>query len=239
MILLHYAPGSSHSAAVRIVLAEKGIEHELNRIDMMHFEQHSPDFLEINRHGMVPVLEDGGRPMFESFPILSYLDDMHPDPPLAGNDPRQRYLVNKWGKYVETHIAPHLAIARWKAVKGKVPEMAAAGFANLLPERRALWERAAEGFGTEQLEASTLALVGAGERLAVDLGNNDWVAGESITLADIALFPHLHQFVTLGIPIPAKVEAWLGRMGERASVKSIKDDIWPLAVMGPELGRWG
>ena len=151
MMLLHYAPGSAHSAAVRIALAEKGLEPELHKLDLVRYEQHSPDFLAISPHGTVPVLEHGGRNLFHSAFILEYLDETHPDPPLGGSDARQRYTARKWGKYVETHIAPHLAIARWAALHGKVPVAAADGLANLLPTRRELWLRARQGFDREQL----------------------------------------------------------------------------------------
>ena len=239
MMLLHYAPGSPHSASVRIVLAEKGLEHELHKLDMVRYEQHTPDYLAVNCHGTVPLLEDGGRRLFESFAILEYLDEMHPEPPLGGNDPRQRYQVRKWGKYLETHIAPHLAIARWAALGGKVPAESLAGLGNLLPERAALWQRAVEGFGRDQLAVSTRAMVTAGERLAADLAGNEWLCGESFTLGDIAVFPHLAQFETLGIPYPRALDEWMARVAGRPAVQSISEDLFPVAVMGPEPGRWG
>ena len=240
MMLLHYAPGSAHSAAVRIVLAEKGIEHALHKLDMVRYEQHSPEYLAVNCHGTVPLLEDSGRKLFESFAVLEYLDETHPDPPLAGNDPRQRYTARKWGKYVETHIAPHLAIARWAALHGRVPAVARAGLDNLLPERAALWRRAVEGFGAGQLQASAKAMLTAGNRLAADLdGGKEWLAGDCFTLGDVAVYPHVAQFATLGIPLPDRVSNWLERVAERDSVRSIREDLFPVAVMGPEPGRWG
>ena len=180
MMLLHYAPGSAHSAAVRIALAEKGLEAELHKLDLVHFEQHAPDYVAMNRHGTVPLLEDGAHKLFESFLILEYLDELEPDPPLSGNDPRQRYLARKWGKYVETHVAPHLAIARWAALHGKVPESAVAGLANLLPARRELWLRARHGFDQDQLATSTEAMLTAGRRLAADLAGGEWLCGDSL-----------------------------------------------------------
>ena len=161
MMRLHYAPGSAHSAAVRIVLAEKGVEPELHKLDIVHFEQHSPEYLAVNCHGTVPLLEDNGRKLFESFAILEYLDETYPDPPLIGDDPRKSYIARKWGKYVETHIAPHLAIVRWAALGGRVAAIAQAGLDRLLPERAALWRRALEGFGSDQLEASARAMLAA------------------------------------------------------------------------------
>lgn len=244
MMRLHYAPGSAHSAAVRIALAEKGLEPELHKLDLVHYEQHSPDYLAINCHGAVPMLEDGAHQLFETFAILEYLDESHPEPLLIGRDPRQRYLARKWGKYVETHIAPHLAIARWAALGGRVPEAAVGALANLLPARCALWLRAAKGFDREQLAASTQAMLAAGKRLAAELAGNDgagneWLAGDAFTLGDIAVYPHVAQFETLGLPVPAPVGEWLKRVAERDSVRSIREDLFPVAVMGPEPGRWG
>lgn len=239
MIVLHYAPGSPHSAGVRIMLAEKAIEHELRKVDLITFEQHSHEYLAINCQGMVPALRDGGRVLFESFAILRYLDEIHPQPPLGGAHPRFDYIIDKWGKYLETHIAPQLAIVRWAALKGKVPESALPGLDKLLPERAALWRRAIAGFGAEQIAASTRALVVAGERLAADLADGAWICGGDFTLADIALYPHLAQFGALGIPYPRALDDWLARVAARPSVSAIREDIFPLATMGPEPGRWG
>ena len=239
MMRLHYAPGSAHSAAVRIVLAEKAVEPELNKIDMVRFEQHTAEYLAVNCHGTVPLLEHQERKLFESFAILEYLDETYPAPPLMGESPRQRYLARKGGKYVETHIAPHLAIARWAALGGRMPAAARAGLDRLLPERAALWRRAVEGFGTEQLEASARAMLTAGSRLAADLDGNEWLAGDRFTLGDIAVYPHVAQFCTLGLPLPNEVAGWLSRVAERPSVQSIREDLFPVAVMGPEPGRWG
>jgi glutathione S-transferase len=236
---LHYAPGSAHSASVRIALAEKGLEAELHKLNLVAHEQHRPEFVALNRHGTVPVLEDGGHVLLETFLILEYLEDTHREPPLIGDDPRQRYTARKWGKYVETHIAPHLAIIRWAALGGRVPEAARPGLDRLLPERAALWRWAAEGFGADQLEASTRALLAAGDRLAAALDGKDWLAGDRCTLGDIAVYPHVAQFEALGLAAPPPVAAWLARVADRPSVRAIREDLFPVAVMGPEPGRWG
>lgn len=238
-MLLHYAPGSAHSASVRIALAEKGLEVELHKINLVNYEQHRPPYIAINWHGTVPMLEDQGQMLMETFLVLEYLEDKHPEPPLIGDNPRRRYIARKWGKYVETHIAPHLAITRWAALHGRVPDEAVAGFANLLTARCALWLQAKQGFSREQLAASTQAMLTAGSRLAADLAGNQWLAGDRFTLADIAVYPHVAQFSALGLPVPKVVEDWLARVTARPSVQSIKADLFPVATMGPEPGRWG
>ena len=239
MMRLHFAAGSAHSASVRIALAEKGLEPELHRLNLVHFEQHAPAFVALNRHGAVPVLEDSDHVVIETFLILEYLEDTHPEPPLIGDTPRQRYLARKWGKYVETHLAPHLAIARWAALNGKVPEDAVARLANLHTARCELWLRARGGFDKDQLAVSAQALSIAARRIAADLAENDWLAGDRFSLADIAVYPHLAQFGALGLAVAPPVEAWLKRVAARPSVQAIAGDLFPLATMGPEPGRWG
>jgi glutathione S-transferase len=236
---LHYAPGSAHSASVRIALAEKGLEAELHKLNLVAHEQHRPEFVALNRHGTVPVLEDGGHALLETFLILEYLEDTHPEPPLFGDDPRQRYRARKWGKYVETHIAPNLAIARWAALHGRVPEQAVADLAGLHTARCALWLRARRGFGQDQLAASSQAMLAAAGRVAADLAGQGWLAGDRFTLADIAVYPHVAQFNALGLAVPEAVDAWLARVAARPSVQAIKADLFPVATMGPELSRWG
>ena len=79
----------------------------------------------------------------------------------------------------------------------------------------------------------------AADRLAADLDGNEWLAGARFTLGDIAVYPHLAQFSALGLAVPKPVERWLARVAERPSVQAIRADLFPLAVMGPEPGRWG
>lgn len=235
MIALHHGGATGHSAAVLIALAEKGLEADGRRVDLAAFGQLDPEFLALNPAGQVPVLEFGGHTLTESFLILLWLDESFPNPPLGGSDPAARYRVHKWGKYVETHIAPHLAIWRWVRLGGEIP---LEGIGRLPLERRALWERAAVGFGGEDAIRAEAALMRACERLAADLGGG-WLAGDEYTLADIAAYPHVAQFDALGIDVPRAVEDWLSRVAERPTVRSAADEMLVVPTMGPELSRWG
>jgi hypothetical protein len=85
----------------------------------------------------------------------------------------------------------------------------------------------------------TQAMLTAADRLAADLAGNDWLAGNRFTFADIAVYPHVAQFGALGLALPKAVDEWLARVTERPSVQAIKSDLFPVATMGPELGRWG
>jgi len=241
MIQLYHGGPAGHSASVLMALAEKGLDYESRPLDLAAFEQHGDAFLAINPDGQVPVLDVDGRRLGETFFILVYLDERYPLPALGGNDPKARYNVQKWGKYVETHIAPNVAIMDW-AQRGNAPDSARNGFGRLTPERRALWEKAAAGFGEDEVESARAALVKAAGRIAEDLATGAWLTGDNYTLADIIVFPHAARFADLGIDVPDSVTGWLERVRARPHVRDALGGGGtgiPAATMGPEKGRWG
>jgi glutathione S-transferase len=145
--------------------------------------------------------------------------------------------VEKWGGYVETDIAPNLAIWRWTQLGGEAPS--ADLLARLPQERRALWQRAAAGFTADEIERARLALVNALDRMAADIADGGWLAGGNYTLADIAAYPHIAQFAELEIEVPDPVEEWLTRIAVRPAVREAAGDLKIVATMGPEPGRRG
>ena len=242
MMAIYHGGPSGYSASLLIALAEKGLAYEDHPLDLAAFAQHAPDFLAVNPGGQVPVLREDGRTLTEAFFTLLYLDERYPDPPLGGADPQARYGVQKWGKYVETHIAPNLAIVDW-AARGQTPDDAArAGFERLPAERRALWEQALEGFPAEEVQAARAALAKAADRIGEDLTGSGWLAGDGWSLADIIVFPHAARFAALGITVPAAMADWLERAGQRPAVRQAlgaQGLVAAPATMGPERGRWG
>ena len=122
MIRVHHGGPVGHSAAVLIALAEKGLAYGGQFVDLAEFEQLDPGFLALHPAGQVPVIEADGKVLSESFFMLLWLDEAYPEPPLGGADPRARYLVHKWGKYLETHVAPNLAIWRWAHTGRRGPD---------------------------------------------------------------------------------------------------------------------
>jgi glutathione S-transferase len=88
------APRCPYCARVRIVLAEKGIEHERVEVDLSNRPRW---LLDLNPpSGRVPVLD--GLP--ESSVIMELLEELHPDPPLlpraAADRARARVLVHRF-----------------------------------------------------------------------------------------------------------------------------------------------
>lgn len=90
MITLYDAERCPYCARVRIMLAEKSIEHELVAIDLSD----RPAWLyEKNPLGKVPVIEEDAFVLPESPVIMEYLEERYPEPPLLPRDPAARALA--------------------------------------------------------------------------------------------------------------------------------------------------
>jgi glutathione S-transferase len=90
VITLYDADRCPYCARVRIVLAEKGIEHEVVAIDLSD----RPAWLyEKNPLGKVPVIEEDAFVLPESPVIMEYLEERFPEPALLPRDPAARALA--------------------------------------------------------------------------------------------------------------------------------------------------
>ena len=110
MITIYDAPRCPYCARVRIVLAEKGIEHELVRIDL----DNRPAFIkELNPPaGRVPVLEEDAFVLPESPVINEYLEERYPEPALLAADPGDRALARLRIFRQDELTSPYYALRR-------------------------------------------------------------------------------------------------------------------------------
>ena len=108
---------------VRIYLAEKNLDIPIKEIDLYAGEQKTPEFLAKNPFAGVPILElDDGTVLIETLPIMEYLEELYPDPPLIGTDPVSRALVRSWERRCE--IGVYLTASRMVLSKGDVSDQA-------------------------------------------------------------------------------------------------------------------
>ena len=102
---LYDFPQSPNCRKVRMYLAEKGLSVPLQRINLLAGEQSSPEFLQRNPFGAVPILElDDGTVIPESLVIIEYFEELYPEPPLLGRDPLTRALVRAWERRCELGV---------------------------------------------------------------------------------------------------------------------------------------
>ncbi len=144
----------------RIVLAEKRIEYEFVVDNPNDAASRVPDF---NPLGKVPVLvTDDGASIYDSSVIVEYLDTVSPVGRLIPEPGRQRIQVK-----------------RWEALADGLMD---AAILSVLERRRPAEEQSREWIERQGTKVSQ------GLRAAShDLAERTWCAGDSYTLADIAL----------------------------------------------------
>jgi glutathione S-transferase len=129
----------------RIFIAEKGLQIETVEISILKGEQLLPDFLAINPRATVPVLiTDTGQTLTENIAIATYLEALHPTPPLLGTTPDEKAAVMMWNAIAEQqgglpiaevlrNANPHM---QGRAIPGptnfdQIPELATRGHARV------------------------------------------------------------------------------------------------------------
>ena len=198
-IKLYHDVPSSNSDRVKIALAEKGLVWEGVRVSLARKEQKSPEHLKRNPYGKIPVIDDNGKTLFESCIINEYLDENYPNPPLLPKDP---YLRGR-GRILVDYALNYTHEPYW-ALRGEMMKK----------------ESERNGAVLEEKRGTLRALM---QYLEEALGDQPYFLGE-FGLTDIAIIPRFLRMESYGaLPAPSlpKLNAWLGRMKERPSMKAI------------------
>jgi glutathione S-transferase len=158
---LYYVP-RTRATRPRWLLEEMGIPYDLVRLDPARGETRTPEHLARQPLGHVPVLEDGGKRIFESAAICLYLADQYPEKglmPAAGTI--DRGLVYQWVLFAATELEPPLVALSAEAKKPEAQRDAAT-----IAEARARFH-------------------GAASALEAILSGRPYLLGESFTVADV------------------------------------------------------
>ena len=202
--IVHSIPGSPFGRAVLTTLEEKGARYSFSPLAPGGLR--SPEHLARHPFGRVPVLEHDGFLLYETQAILRYLDRVLPNPALTPADPKraarmdQVMNVNDWYLFqgVANVIVFHRVVG--PRVMGLAPDEAAIEAA--MPKARAVFDE-----------------------LARLLGGQSFFTGETMTLADLLVAPHLGLF-SLAPEWPVLVAphrnlvAWVARMEARPSLQA-------------------
>jgi glutathione S-transferase len=188
--------------AVRMFLAEKGLDVPMVDVDLLAGENRQAAYVAKNPGGQVPALMfDDGRVIGETVAIFEYLDEKHPTPPLVGSTAEERAETRCWQRRIELKITEHL----YNGFRF------AEGLELFRPRMRVLPE-AAEGLkATARDNLAWLEPLMAGRQ---------FVAGDRFTIADIILFAALDFGRGVGQPLdPAlpNLNAWFARVAARPS----------------------
>lgn len=190
---------SPNCQRVKVVLAEKKLPYETVPIDLRKGEQKKADFLKLNPYGKVPVIIDGEAVLYESCIINEYLEERYPNPPLLPKDLAKRAKVRILIDYGLNHLDASYQNIRMETMKDE-------------KERN-----------QETLQGAKRELINLLQRLEREMGDQPYLAGD-FSLLDAAVIPRFLRMEGFGVlPDPSlpRLEKWLQRMKERASVKAI------------------
>lgn len=107
VMTLFSGPLCVHSHRARIVLAEKGITHDVTPVPGERFPE---DLLDLNPYGSVPTLVDRDLVIYYSRVIIEYLDERFPHPPLMPVDPVSRARARLVLTRVESEWYPEVEL---------------------------------------------------------------------------------------------------------------------------------
>lgn len=199
-ITLYHDVPSTNCDRVKIVLAEKELKWDGVWVKLAKREQKSPQHLQRNPYGKIPVIDIDGKMLFESCIINEYLDEIYPNPPLQPKDPylraRGRILIDYFLNYLHD---PYWAL-RGEMIKKNEAER----------DQKIIAETRKE---------VTVRL----QYLEEALGDKPFFLG-AYSLTDIAMLPRFPRLLDYGVLPSAslpKLSAWFERMKQRPAVQTV------------------
>ena len=186
--------GNAYKAALTLTLAGEAWEPVF--VDFFNGGSRTPEFRALNVMGEVPVLEDGDTVLTQSGVIQDYISSKTGK--LGGKSAAERREVLRWMFFDNHKVSGVAGTLRFNM--------------NFLPEDR----RSADvnGFLSMRL-ASALKVIDA------HLKGRDWLAGEEITIADIAccgylFYPEAFTFERATYP---NIDRWLNAIAAQPGWK--------------------
>ncbi|WP_047243519.1 maleylacetoacetate isomerase [Chromobacterium subtsugae] len=172
---------SSAAYRVRIALNLKGLAYQYRAVNLLKGEQRSADYLAINPHGLVPLLDDGGVQIAQSLAICEYLDEAYPDTArLLPAEPAARARVRSIALAIAADIHPlqNPRVGKFLQAEHGASE-----------EGKTEWIRHWIRTGFDALE----------RQLAQTAGR--YAVGDAPTLADVCLLPQVFSARRFGVDL--------------------------------------
>lgn len=184
-----------------IALLEKGIEYEHIEIDL----RNKPDwFDDVSPYSKVPVLRHGDVTIYESSIVNEYLDEVFPEPGLMPKEPGARAAARVWIDFDNVKFVP--------------------AFYKVLLEQDAARRRDLAQTIVDALRFIETSALGGRQQ-------GPYWLGAELSLADIAVYPHMERLCVLeayrDIAVPAecgRLKEWLSVMAERPCVQQTAHD---------------
>jgi glutathione S-transferase len=199
---------------VRVALTEKGLEYQLEQVSPF---APPPEFLAISPLKRIPAFRDTDRPepnsLADSSIICDYLEHKHPQKPLYPSDPYLRARTLWFEEYADSAVAQAVG-------------------AGLFFER--VVKKIMRGQTDETICQATLKdkLPPLFDYLEKEIGTNQFLVGNTFTLADISVGTMFVTFLHCGETVnPSRwpqLAAYVKRLRERPSFKAMIEEETPL-----------
>ena len=173
-LTLHEDPRSGNCYKIKLTAALLDLPLETKQYDIMKGETRSTEFLtSINPHGRIPVLQiagaSGSRFLPESNAACWYIGE---ESKLIPDNRFARAEMLRWMFFEQYSHEPNIATMRfWLQFVGE---------ANLSDQQKS------------QIMAKRIAGAEALRLLDEHLSANNWMVGDTVSLADIVLYPYTH-----------------------------------------------
>jgi GST-like protein len=197
-IALHYWP-TPNGWKIAIALEEMGLPYEVNLVDISSGDQFAADFLAIAPNNRMPAITDPAGPdgepvsLFESGAILQYL--ARKTGQFYGESERQRLVVEQWLMWQMGGLGPMAGQAHHflKYAPDPIP------------------------YAKDRYRAEVARLYGVLDR---QLAQNQYVAGDSFTIADMAIWPwaSLWEGQEQSLEDKPHMASWLDQLWARPGV---------------------
>ena len=185
---------------VAMFLAEKHFEIPEVDVDLEKRENTAAAFVARNALGRVPVLElDDGTHLTESVAICRYVELLKPEPRLFGREPLEQARVEMWNRRAEINVLIPIA----QAFRSLTPVFKT--FEKVVPE----WGPVAEEQARDAMPI-----------FETQLGDNEFLAGDSFSIADITLALTLSFARSTGRNLPydsPNLSRWFAAVSARPS----------------------
>ncbi len=205
MIELWGRASSSNVQKVLLCCDELPVKYHRYDIGREFGGNKTAEYLRMNPNGLVPTIRDDGLEIWESNTILRYLATRYGDGLMYPAEVASRSYVDRWLDWEVGTLAPTIHPVFWGLVRTPPEERNEAALAEAKV-------KLAEVFGV----------------LDGHLAKHRYVAGENLTLADIAMGNSAYRWFSFSMTRPefGNLKAWCARIAERPGFR--EDMVKPL-----------
>jgi len=180
---------SGNCYKIKLLTSILNIKHQWVELDILAKDTHTPEFLQKNPNGKIPLLElDDGRCLSESNAILNYLSQ---GTVLASTDGFNQAKILQWQFFEQYSHEPYIAVARFIAKYLGLPD-----------DKK-------DEFKSKQAGGHKALGI-----MEAQLSKSNFLVGNALTIADISLYGYTHVAHEGGFDLahyPA-IQKWIKRI---------------------------